>query len=239
MWHIGWQGEWGSTPVSCPYFLYFNVLHQVEFVDKNNFEAPNPRRVTSIPSVSAGLWRAGWRPWSALHLKSSTPCWSALCLAATLLWHRPFLGQYGTNATPPASKDSVFNCSELLRLKEMRASGAPSRMARSSTGKHFCQSELQGTVENRSLRAGGVAFDILRCWKDDHLQTSEYSLQVKYRGELTNTTENGSTAKWLQMVEDWLQKKYNAWLQPNNKNVWFYWKQRRQRKWDEMNICIK
>ena len=53
-----------------------------------------------------------------------------------------------------------------------------------------CQSELQGTVENRSLLAGGVAFDILRCWKDDHLQTSEYSLKGKYKGEVTNTTEN-------------------------------------------------
>ena len=34
-------------------------------------------------------------------------------------------------------------------------------------------------------------FDILRCWKYDHLQTSEYSLQGKYKGEVTNTTENG------------------------------------------------
>ena len=72
----------------------------------------------------------------------------------------------------------------------MRASGNPSRMARKSTGEHLCQSELQGTVENRSLPAGGVAFDILRCWKDDHLQTSEYSLQGKYKGKVTNTTEN-------------------------------------------------
>ena len=31
------------------------VFHQVEFVDKNNLEAQNPRRDTSIPSVSAGL----------------------------------------------------------------------------------------------------------------------------------------------------------------------------------------
>ena len=61
-------------------------------------------------------------------------------------------------------------------------------MARSSTV-HF-QLELQGTVENRSLLAGGVPFDILRCWKDDHLKTSEYSLQGKYKGEVTNTTEN-------------------------------------------------
>ena len=61
-------------------------------------------------------------------------------------------------------------------------------MARSSTV--HCQLELQGTVENRSLLAGDVAFDILGCWKDDHLQTSEYSLQNKYKGEVTNTTEN-------------------------------------------------
>ena len=67
--------------------------------------------------------------------------------------------------------------------------GAPSRMMRSSTV--HCQSELQGTVENRSLLAVGVAFDILRCWKDDHLQTSEYSLHSKYKGKVTNTTENG------------------------------------------------
>ena len=59
---------------------------------------------------------------------------------------------------------------------------------RSSTGEHFCQSELQGTVENRSLVAGDVVFDILRCWKDVHLQTSEYSLQVKYKEEVTTTT---------------------------------------------------
>ena len=63
-------------------------------------------------------------------------------------------------------------------------------MARSSTGKHFCQSELQGTVENRSLVTGGVAFDILQCWMDDHLQTSVYSLQVKYKGQVTTTAEN-------------------------------------------------
>ena len=31
------------------------VFHQVEFVDKNNLEAQNPRRDNSIPSVSAGL----------------------------------------------------------------------------------------------------------------------------------------------------------------------------------------
>ena len=89
----------------------------------------------------------------------------------------------GTNATQPASEDGVFNCSEQLR---MRAIGTPSLMARSSTGKHFCQSELQGTVENRSLPANGVALDILRCWKDDHLQTSEYSLQVRYKGGSDN-----------------------------------------------------
>ena len=92
----------------------------------------------------------------------------------------------GTNATPPAREHSVFNCSEQLRLTV--DSGAPSRMARSSTV--HCQLELQGTVEDRSLLVGGVAFDILRCWKDDHLQTSEYSMQGKYKGEVTNTMKN-------------------------------------------------
>ena len=83
----------------------------------------------------------------------------------------------GTNATPPAIEDGVFNCSKQLRLTV--DSGAPNLMARSSTV--HCQLELQGTVDNRSLLAGGVALDILWSWKDDHLQTSEYSLQDKYR----------------------------------------------------------
>ena len=61
-------------------------------------------------------------------------------------------------------------------------------MARSSTGEHFCQSELQETVNNRSLVPVGVAFDILQCWKDVHMQTYEYSLQVKYKGQVTTTT---------------------------------------------------
>ena len=32
-----------------------DVFLKVEFVDKNNLEGQNPRRDTSIPSVSAGL----------------------------------------------------------------------------------------------------------------------------------------------------------------------------------------
>ena len=63
-------------------------------------------------------------------------------------------------------------------------------MARSSTGEHFCWTELQGTVKNMPLVASDVAFDILRCLKDDHLQMIEYSLQVKYKGEVTTTTES-------------------------------------------------
>ena len=35
------------------------VFHKFGFVDKNNMETKNPRRDTSIPSVSAGLLR-GW-----------------------------------------------------------------------------------------------------------------------------------------------------------------------------------
>ena len=77
-------------------------------------------------------------------------------------------------------------------------SGAPSRMGRIST--IHCQSELQGTVENRSLLASGVAFDILQCWKDDHLQTSEYSLPGKYKGEVTNSTENEGSLHVLLLV---------------------------------------
>ena len=69
----------------------------------------------------------------------------------------------GTNATPPATEDRIFACSKLLQLREMQESGAPSQMAWSSTGKHLCQLEFQGTVENRSFVAGGVAFDNLRC----------------------------------------------------------------------------
>jgi hypothetical protein len=57
-----------------------------------------------------------------------------------------------------------------------------------------CQLELKGTVKNRSLLADGVAFEILWCWKDDDLQTSEYSLQDNYKGEVTNTTENAQTS---------------------------------------------
>ena len=83
----------------------------------------------------------------------------------------------------------------------MRASGAPSQMARSSTGEHFCWSEMQGTVENRSLVAGSVAFDILQCWKDAHLQTFEYSLQGKYKGEVTTKAANGKTlSMWISSI---------------------------------------
>ena len=35
------------------------VFHQIKFVDKNNLEAQNPRRVTSILSVIAGSSRTG------------------------------------------------------------------------------------------------------------------------------------------------------------------------------------
>ena len=43
-----------SFPTRIPQQRY--VFHQVEFVDKNNLEAKNSRRDTSIPSVSAKLW---------------------------------------------------------------------------------------------------------------------------------------------------------------------------------------
>ena len=37
-----------------------NVFHQFEFVNKFNLETQNPRRDTSIPSVSAGLGYPFW-----------------------------------------------------------------------------------------------------------------------------------------------------------------------------------
>ena len=46
-------------------------------------------------------------------------------------WKEIHLRKVVTNATPPASKDGVFNCSEQLQLTV--DSGAPSRLARSST----------------------------------------------------------------------------------------------------------
>ena len=48
-----------SSPHLCREQQQKYVFHQVEFVDKNNLEAQNPRRDTSIPSVSAGLWSCG------------------------------------------------------------------------------------------------------------------------------------------------------------------------------------
>ena len=55
---------------------------------------------------------------------------------------------------------------------------------------------------------GGVSFDILRCWMDVHLKKSEYSLQVKYKGQVTTTMEN------VKLVSDFLLKIYKflrAW----------------------------
>ena len=60
----------------------------------------------------------------------------------------------------PTTKDHISNGFKQLLLIEMEASGVCSQMARSSTDKHFCQSELQGTVENRFFEAGAVACDI-------------------------------------------------------------------------------
>ena len=55
---------------------------------------------------------------------------------------------------------------------------------------------------------GGVSFDILPCWMDNHLKKFEYSLQVKYKGQVTTTMEN------VKLVSDLLLKIYNflrAW----------------------------
>ena len=79
--------------------------------------------------------------------------------------------------------------------------------------------ELQGTVENRSLLVGGVAFDILWCWKDDHLQTSEYSLQNKYKGGVTNTTDNVDLAAVLRSERGVMQNDFKFMYNQSNKNV--------------------
>ena len=56
------------------------------------------------------------------------------------------------------------------------------------------------------MHCDGVAFDILRCCKDDHLQRSKYSQQGKYKGEVTNTTENVQTVQ----INEGLQYKKTA-----------------------------
>ena len=52
--------------------------------------------------------------------------------------------------------------------------------------------------QKRSLVAVSVRFDILRSWKDAYIQTPDYSLQVKYKGEVTTTTENVYTCYMTQ-----------------------------------------
>ena len=102
-------------------------------------------------------------------------------------------GSVGQTPHHQLPKTVFFYCSKQLRLTEIWTRRALSRLARSSTGKNLCQSELQGIVDNRSLVAGGMAFDILRCLMHDHLLRSEYSLEGKYEGKVTTTTENGNT----------------------------------------------
>ena len=61
IWNYSWQNLTCMYKILNPALIYCReqqqkyVFHQVEFVDKNNLEAQNPRRDTSIPSVSAGL----------------------------------------------------------------------------------------------------------------------------------------------------------------------------------------
>ena len=61
IWNFSWQNLTCIYKILNPALIYCReqqqkyVFHQVEFVDKNNLEAQNPRRDTSIPIVSAGL----------------------------------------------------------------------------------------------------------------------------------------------------------------------------------------
>ena len=41
-----------------------------------------------------------------------------------------------------------------------------------------------------SFVAGGVAFNFLGFWKDFHLRTPVYSLQGKYKSDVTTTLQN-------------------------------------------------
>ena len=56
----------------------------------------------------------------------------------------------GTNVSSPADKDGVIDCVE-----------------------HFCQSDLRGIVNYKSLSAGDETLDILPSWKHTHLHTIE------------------------------------------------------------------
>ena len=45
-----------------------------------------------------------------------------------------------------------------------------------------------------------MVFDILRSWEDFYLQTSKYSLQVKYKGEVTIITKKEHSYKLYQDI---------------------------------------
>ena len=111
-----------------------------------------------------------WLPWIDWH-KKIYGCLTFYCRATAI----------GTNAVQLASKDGVFNSSEHLQLTEMRAIGALSRMARSSTAKHFCQLELQGTIENRSLPAGVLHSLMFEWWSPADLWIFSAGLACRQR----------------------------------------------------------
>ena len=60
----------------------------------------------------------------------------------------------------------------------------------------FMSVGVERNRQKRSLVAVSVRFDILRSWKDAYIQTPDYSLQVKYKGEVT--TENVYTCYMTQ-----------------------------------------
>ena len=51
--------------------------------------------------------------------------------------------------------------------------GSSKPEARSSTGEHICQLDLQGIPDYRSLSIGFVTLDNLRCWQDNRLHMLE------------------------------------------------------------------
>ena len=65
--------------------------------------------------------------------------------------------------------------------------------ARSFTGKHICQLDLQGTVDYRSLSAGDETLDILHGWKEIRRSAEDWIICA---GQL-NREITANTVEWI------------------------------------------
>ena len=90
--------------------------------------------------------------------------WKALWVA---------LSKIGTNVANPTDKGNINGGSEQIQLTNMPA-----------TVEHICQLDLRGTADYMSSSVGFATLDNLRSWTDNHLHTIEYSVQVKYKGNV-------------------------------------------------------